>query len=440
MHLASNNSVRTDYATAGDTVTLSFAVGVAFPQEAPLHSVEVFIAGRPAVSYVGGATLTIEHNTPEGELTFLAQASECAGNSGLCVATTDSSKVIVDHTAPTFGWVSLRTNNTANASIARVGDAVTLELNVTEPLSAAAVQWFNARTWSLVPQNATTQPLGWVFEHVVSAADAPGIVNFTALVRDRAGNEAAVVASTDNSTVTIVLSDTTSPTFAPTPFPSPSPTSLPSPTPSSAPSPDPTAAPSYHPTLVPSPSPTPQPSPAPSAEPTMSPEANPAEGTAAPSGTATTPPTGAPTAGPSPAPTLATDGITAPETGGGGGGGTVVLAATVVVGVVLVCIVAGVVWAHRRGLLNQSWERLCACLGVCFQPALFAAVPNVERGPTWEEALELRNVSITDAEQPDGPHIDSDQVLTQAAPTAAVASASSTPDGGTQTNASSDDL
>ncbi len=207
--LASNNA-QTARAKVGDTITLAIAASEA------IGTPTVNIGGRSATVTSNGAitpagsgytaTIIASDSDPEGSLAIAIAFTDLAGNAGTTVtATTDSSAVALDRTAPTLTTVTLASNN-ATPSVAKAGDIVTLTLTASETIGTPTVTLAGHSVTATHSSGNT-----WSATHTLTGSDTEGLIAFSVGFADLAGNTGtAVTATTDSSTVTF---DRTAPTI-----------------------------------------------------------------------------------------------------------------------------------------------------------------------------------------------------------------------------------
>jgi gliding motility-associated-like protein len=190
--IASNNT-NTAFAKTGDIVTLNFVSGevIATPSAT--------IAGNTAtVSNVSGnnwkAVYTMVAADAAGVIPFSISFSDLSGNAGTAVtATTNSSNVDFDKTAPTLSSVVIASNN-ANGSLAKTGDVVTIDFTSNESiLTPSATIAGNTATVSNLSGN------NWKAVYTMASGDASGVISFSVSFSDLAGNVATSVTTTTNS-------------------------------------------------------------------------------------------------------------------------------------------------------------------------------------------------------------------------------------------------
>jgi gliding motility-associated-like protein len=191
--IVSNNS-NTAIAKTGDVITLSFTASET------INIPTVTIAGNAAtVSNTSGnnwtASYTMTGADAEGVIGFNISFSDINGNAGTAVtATTNSSNVNYDKTAPVLSTVVIASNN-ANTALAKTGDVITVSFTSGETLlTASATIAGNAATVSNVSGN------NWKAVYTMVAGDASGVIPFSISFTDLVGNVGVVVTATTNST------------------------------------------------------------------------------------------------------------------------------------------------------------------------------------------------------------------------------------------------
>ncbi|MDM8008600.1 MAG: Ig-like domain-containing protein, partial [Phycisphaerae bacterium] len=203
--IASNNADPTR-ARTGNRVTVSFTAGEdILAPTATINGIAAAIAGGP-VNWTASYVMT--DSDVEGDVTFaISGIQDLAGNTRADVsATTDSSAVAFDRTAPGLTPVSIASTN-ADPTLARANDTITLLFTSLENITAPSV--------SIMGQGATIGggPTDWTATYVATGSDDEGTVAFAISgIRDLAGNAAADMnATTDGTSVTF---DRTAPGFS----------------------------------------------------------------------------------------------------------------------------------------------------------------------------------------------------------------------------------
>jgi hypothetical protein len=107
-----------------------------------------------------------------------------------------------DNDPPVLSLAAIESNNSTNTDFAKVGDTVTLYINIADPKSGI----MDPPIVVISGQTATVNDLGnnqYTATYVMQAGDTGGIINFTIDYTDAAGNPAAqATATTNGSTVT----------------------------------------------------------------------------------------------------------------------------------------------------------------------------------------------------------------------------------------------
>lgn len=190
--IVSNNS-NTARARSGDIITLSFT------SSETIATPTVTIAGQAAaVTNTGGdnwtATRTMTGTDADGTIAFNIAFSDLVGNAGTAVsATTNSSSVLFDKTAPTLSPVTIASNN-GNTAWAKQGNTVTLAFTADETINTPVV---TIAGHTITPSN--TGGNNWTASYTMTGGDAEGPVAFTILFSDITGNNGTTVTATTNS-------------------------------------------------------------------------------------------------------------------------------------------------------------------------------------------------------------------------------------------------
>ena len=188
-------------AANGDTVTLSFTASES------IANVTATIGNATATVSGGGtnwnATRALDGTEPQGALSFTINFDDLAGNSGVQInATTDSSAVTADFTAPTLNSVVILSSNT-DSTLAANGDTVTLSFTASESIANVTATIGNAT--ATVSGGGTN----WNATRALDGTEPQGALSFTINFDDLAGNSGVQVnATTDSSAVTVTILDT----------------------------------------------------------------------------------------------------------------------------------------------------------------------------------------------------------------------------------------
>jgi gliding motility-associated-like protein len=200
-----SNHTNTAYAKTGHTITLSFTSSEAvFTPTVTIHS------NNATVSNLGGnnwsATYTMASGDAAGTVSFNIAFADLSGNNGTAVtATTNSSSVIFDKTAPSLSSVSVASNNT-NIALVKTGQTITLNFTANETITTPGV---TIAGHSVTATNSSAN--NWVATYTMTGTDATGTVAFNITFSDLAGNIATSVTGTTNSS--IVVYDKTNPSL-----------------------------------------------------------------------------------------------------------------------------------------------------------------------------------------------------------------------------------
>lgn len=188
--IASNN-VNPAYAKAGEIVTVSFTADetIATPTVV-IGNIAATVVNTGGNNWAGSLALSTQ---PESNVGFNISFSDIAGNIGASViATTNSSNVIYDKTAPVLQTVSIASNN-VNTAYAKPGDVVTLNFTANQTIGTPTVT-LAGNTVTAV----NTSGNNWTATRTMSA-EAAGTVTFSISFADLAGNVGSTASATTNS-------------------------------------------------------------------------------------------------------------------------------------------------------------------------------------------------------------------------------------------------
>jgi gliding motility-associated-like protein len=194
--ILSNNTINTAKARTGDRITVSFTASEEILTPTLLiaaHSITpVNITGNV---WTGSYTMT--GTDAAGNIPFSISFVDRAGNSGTSVtASTNSSSVLFDKTIPVLTVVGILSDN-PNARHARTGNRITLNFTASEGILSPTL---SIASHSITP--VITSGTAWTAAYTMTTSDNEGIVPFSILFTDLAGNEGiSVTGTTDNSAV-----------------------------------------------------------------------------------------------------------------------------------------------------------------------------------------------------------------------------------------------
>lgn len=193
--IISSNS-NTGRAKAGDVVTVSFTANKS------IQSPEVSIAGHTvtATNTSGNswtASYTMLATDTEGTISFSIGFRDLIGNAGTtATATTNSSSVIFDKSAPTLSSVTIASSNDA-ATVAKVGDVVTLSFTASEAIKTPGVTLMGQSVMAINYSGSS-----WVATYTMTEANTEGPIAFSIAFSDQAGNAGTTAtAVTDGNAV-----------------------------------------------------------------------------------------------------------------------------------------------------------------------------------------------------------------------------------------------
>ncbi|MBP51224.1 MAG: hypothetical protein CMA68_04015, partial [Euryarchaeota archaeon] len=206
-----DSTTRTD---DGDTVTISITSSETIGT--PTCAVTINNAAATNNEQISGSgtswscTLVTHDSDADGTVAFSIGFSDSAGNAGVAVtATTDSSAVTHDDTAPTLSNIVEATDGTGDAND---GDTVSLTITGSESIQqpVCTFQSGNANMANTVTYSGSGT--GWVASIEVADGDTNGAVTFSCTFEDAAGNPGAAADTTaDTGAVTV---DNTHPTVS----------------------------------------------------------------------------------------------------------------------------------------------------------------------------------------------------------------------------------
>ncbi len=188
------------YAKTGDTITLNFT------SSEGIQTPTVTIAGNTVTaSNTGGNNWTASYimagTDTEGLIAYTIAFQDIASNAGTTVNT--NSTITFDRTNPTLLSHSLTSSN-ANANFAKVGDTVTLNFTSSENIQTPTV--------TIAGNTVTASNIGgnnWRATYVMAGTDTQGLIPYTIAFQDLASNNGTTINT--NSSVTF---DRTNPTIA----------------------------------------------------------------------------------------------------------------------------------------------------------------------------------------------------------------------------------
>ncbi len=204
--IASNNS-NTSKAKTGDVITLGFI------SSEIINTPTITIAGQPVTAVnttanVWMASYTMTGSDAEGIVAFNIIYTDLAGNAGTVVtATTNSSSVVFDRTAPALSPVTISSNN-SNTSLAKLGNTVTLSFTASETINTPVVAIAGH-----VVAAVNSSGNNWTATYTMTGTDAEGVVPFSIAFADPTGNVGSTVTGTTNNSN--IVYDITAPTLSP---------------------------------------------------------------------------------------------------------------------------------------------------------------------------------------------------------------------------------
>ena len=155
---------------------------------------------------VANASVTVDQNSVEGDVSFNIVVFDLAGNSFAVDQTQlSSSNVIIDHSIPRVQYLNVTSDN-SNLEFAMAGDTITVTLQVSEQIATSTIQILNNNITMNVNNDtsSTTVP--------VLQNSQNGPVEFTIIAYDKTGNVFNV--TPENITGHNVEIDTINPSLA----------------------------------------------------------------------------------------------------------------------------------------------------------------------------------------------------------------------------------
>lgn len=171
----------------------------------------VSIEGSPATIAGSGknwtASYTMKSSDIDGNVDFeIITFADSSGNAGSLVnATTNSSSVLFDKTAPSLTSVSIVSDN-LETTRARTGDLVKILFTADDSI-VNVIAKVNTKNAIVTPKGLNS----WEAEFPISSSISDGKLNFSINYKDLAGNNTETTATTDGSKVVV---DNTPPAFS----------------------------------------------------------------------------------------------------------------------------------------------------------------------------------------------------------------------------------
>ena len=191
----SSNNTDTSLATVNNNLSITITANET------LKAADITILGSTYTMSVNGAmasaNVTVSQDSVEGDVSFNITAFDLAGNSFAVDQTQlDLSNVIIDRTNPQLVDLVVYSSNN-NTSLARIGNNVTITLNVAESLQSATIYILN-NTQDMIVVNDTAS-----VNFTVVNGSTNGPVEFSITAYDKTGNILNVTQNdiTSNNTV-----------------------------------------------------------------------------------------------------------------------------------------------------------------------------------------------------------------------------------------------
>ena len=198
--ITSSNAYNTEFATYGETVTLTFTASETINTPTVKINNSTVVASYSSGSYTASTTLTGSLNiTP---VTFKITFDDLAGNSGTTVTeTTDGSLVNYYINSKNFGTITIASNNT-HSKWAKVGNTITIAIEDNYRFQKPTVTITeNTTTVNSAGDCITSSPIKckkWKATYQMQNTDAEGNIS----LQISAGNYITKTTTTDGSKVT----------------------------------------------------------------------------------------------------------------------------------------------------------------------------------------------------------------------------------------------
>ena len=198
-----SNNANTSLATINNILTITITANET------LKTANITILGSTYVMNVSGtvanASVTVDQNSAEGDVSFNITAFDLAGNSFTANQTQlNSSNVTIDTSSPILENLIVYSNR-HNTSLARIGNVVNITLNVTESLQNATIAILN-NAMNMIVVNDTAYTNVTVLQN-----SSNGPIKFNITAYDKTGNMLNV--TQNNITGHNVVIDTIDPTL-----------------------------------------------------------------------------------------------------------------------------------------------------------------------------------------------------------------------------------
>ena len=213
--MASNNA-NTAYAKEGDIVTISFTTSENIQDTDDASPPAATIGGETATVSGSGtswsAAYTMQDGDTEGDLAFTLDFTDIAGNSGSRVTTlTSGSLVKYDETIPTLTTVDIASNNSNGATLAKVGDVITVSITASENIQTPTVTISGEAATIATGNNGESV---FTATYTMQSSDNTGTIPFTVDFSDLANNDGAQATATVNDADGNVTFDKQAPAFS----------------------------------------------------------------------------------------------------------------------------------------------------------------------------------------------------------------------------------
>jgi len=171
------------YAKTGDTITLPFTAtetgtGIAGTPSATIDGQPATVTGSyPSYS----ASYKFTGSEPETSAGYVINGADKAGNAG---ASSGSTNITYDHTAPTLTLNTFSSNSSTNPAYAKIGDIIKLNFTASDTNLNVVRGSIASKTATIANTTGNNYTATWT----VVSGDAQGTTSYSVTVTDKAGN------------------------------------------------------------------------------------------------------------------------------------------------------------------------------------------------------------------------------------------------------------
>ena len=212
-----SNNANTSYAKTGDIITLSFTGSEGLMSTAtggtdPVATIATAAAVESGTGASWTATYTMQAGDAETAIPFTIDFNDIAGNAGTRVTgLTSGSSITYDETVPTLTTVSIASNNSEGATLATVGNVITLSIVSDENIQTPTITIAGNAAAIATGSNGETSYTATYTMASTDAAAAP--IAFTVDFKDMANNDGTQVVALVNDLDGGVTFDKQAPSF-----------------------------------------------------------------------------------------------------------------------------------------------------------------------------------------------------------------------------------